>query len=67
MLLEWSMMQGSVDLLEGIFLTMVGLRLAIDRENVPDTDDGRRWKKKQSDDLFKLQYGAVLANVPVFA
>ncbi|KAL4258746.1 hypothetical protein AB1N83_012721 [Pleurotus pulmonarius] len=57
--------KGSVSLLEGIFLTMAGLRLAIDRKNVPDTDDGRRWKKRQSDDLFELRYGAALANVPV--
>ncbi|KDQ32458.1 hypothetical protein PLEOSDRAFT_165609 [Pleurotus ostreatus PC15] len=56
----------SVNLLEGIFLTMAGLRLAIDRSNVSDTDEGRRWKKKQSDDLFELQYGAALAHVPVF-
>lgn len=60
------MMQGSVDLLEGIFLTMAGLRLAIDRNNLADTNEGRDRKKKQSDEMFELQYGSALAKVPVF-
>ncbi len=59
------MKKEGVGLLEGIFLIMAGLRVAIDRKNMPDTVEGRKWKKNQSSEMFDLRWGDVVANIPV--
>lgn len=59
------MSRDSIDLLEGIFLVLTELRVAIDRKGIRDTDLGRSWKKKQSDDMFELRWGEVVARLPV--
>ncbi|KAF4568676.1 hypothetical protein EYR36_010689 [Pleurotus pulmonarius] len=65
LLLECGMKRGSVGLLEGIFLTMAALRLAIDWKSIDETDGGRKWKKARYDELFQVQCRAQLADLPV--
>ncbi|KAJ8694440.1 hypothetical protein PTI98_009364 [Pleurotus ostreatus] len=55
LLIECGMKQGSVDLLEGIFLTMAALRLAIDWKSIGETPEGRKWKRATNDALFQFQ------------
>ncbi|KAF4596425.1 hypothetical protein EYR38_007812 [Pleurotus pulmonarius] len=59
------MKQGSVGLLEGIFLTMAGLRLAIDWHEIQNTQQGKERKKAHQDKLFEFQWRRELEHVAV--
>ncbi|KAF4567078.1 hypothetical protein EYR36_010694 [Pleurotus pulmonarius] len=61
----WGMKKESAGFLEGIFLIMAELRVAIDRKNMPDTDEGRKWKRKQQEEMFNIRWGNVVANLSV--
>ncbi|KAJ8701190.1 hypothetical protein PTI98_000005 [Pleurotus ostreatus] len=60
-----SMKQGSVGLLEGILLTMAALRLAIDWQEIPNTQEGKECKKVHADKLFEFQWRRELEHVAV--
>ncbi|KAL4259113.1 hypothetical protein AB1N83_012477 [Pleurotus pulmonarius] len=57
--------KGSVGLLEGIFLTMAALRLAIDWHEIPNTQEGKERKKAHQDKLFEFQWRRELEHVAV--
>lgn len=52
-------------MLEGIFLTMAALRLAIDWKSIGETQEARKWKKARYDELFQFQCRGQLEMLPV--
>ncbi|KAF9492994.1 hypothetical protein BDN71DRAFT_1432812 [Pleurotus eryngii] len=50
---------------EGIFLTMAALRLAIDWKSIREMQEGRKWKKARYNELFEFQCRGQLEELPV--